>query len=567
MLTRLHPLVHGLLDEASTGLTPASLPLNSFGFVGTHPRAHARATRVLEEAFSRDETALVATLGLREGEREETFTKASLLEGGAQKSHDPSRTAEGAVKSYYEQQIQHERAKKVVAKAAAEDAARRAERTRLGGPDEERFVWSQGEGSSGQARWRTSELACRGHRDELGAPASVPPRSPNPSIGTSTLRDALTPFRHNARWTELFAQREDAATSSDDEFDMSKPIDLVSVLSRDDALELSSMLVSAIKPASERTETALAYSAQAVLVEIKFPETSVFRHAAGFAASAAEPASPHAGVATCSMEASSVGSGSVSDGAKSIAHEAQGQGPAVRSKHKGIQGVSDSPLPLLQIIATFMPDDDAVVCTTVVTNVPLSVSVSGTVRKPSAEFERERALVRERMREAEAREAVSLRRHVEETQVPSAVAQQERGEDVLAETIGRRSRHKARDNPNVREMPESLPHAEVAPSPKQGLEGPLRHPEPPGRKPANPVRSGAPSSRPSDQVFSLRDAPPERASTAPTIARLFSTEGAQLNFLREDEIAASKRRLGQPTPARVTPGKGRTLAPGATWRR
>lgn len=119
---------------------------------GSNPRAHARAERILASAF---DTGSRPASG-----RNGPAPHGSYLEGGAQKAHDPSRTAEGAVKAMYEQREKQEQDEKEEDEAAAEEESG-LEAERLVREQEEfqaRDRWSgrRREGSDGSSAGRSA---------------------------------------------------------------------------------------------------------------------------------------------------------------------------------------------------------------------------------------------------------------------------------------------------------------------------------------------------------------------------------------------------------------------------
>lgn len=296
--------------------------------IGPHPRAHARAERVLAESFSDDAPAYGRNR--RNGDR--PLDRYTLLEGGEQKSHDPSRTAEGAVTAMYEQRAQQARDDQEEDERATRDEE---EFERARNEDEE--LWDREVQTSARMRDRSAErnassggAASTAHnvRETDGATRSSSSKTrtasnwhtssePNtsrvrlvrqrsgPTVG---LREMLSPVWRNSKWSEMMAVREDAhlaptpspseladssaasekATGSEDRPD-SNELELLSVLSRTDAQECLAMLASVVETLlpsrsseSERqSKTPLAKLNHTVLVELNFPESSIYRHPPG----------------------------------------------------------------------------------------------------------------------------------------------------------------------------------------------------------------------------------------------------------------------------------------------
>lgn len=321
--------------------------------VGPRPRAHARAERVLAETFS-DKTPAYGPPRPGQRKQNQPLVRSTLLEGGAQKSHDPSRTAEGAVKAMYEQR--EKRARDVqqederVARDEQEmerirnvkDTEREAE-NKLGvsGRRTGNEVGSKGDangrrsdgagdattgqsytdaeptrdGSSGDAGTvkpsdsttaSSASPSTKGATHHQHAPPPPPPprRRSGPTVG---LREILTPVWRNDKWREMMAIRDDAKSApstpdvdSDGAFDKATggeagpskatdELELLGVLSRTDAQECLSMLSSVVETLlpshpgelERQKNLPLAQLNHTVLVELNFPESSIYRHPPG----------------------------------------------------------------------------------------------------------------------------------------------------------------------------------------------------------------------------------------------------------------------------------------------
>ena len=317
--------------------------------VGPRPRAHARAERVLAETFS-DKAPEYGPP--RAGQRKQNLplVRSTLLEGGAQKSHDPSRTAEGAVKAMYEQREKEARDVKQederVARdekemervrdardeewaaenklgaqgrrtsnnsSANRDASRRQpdcagaatseDALSTGGGDQARDGSS---GDAGTAKQQSESSPSMGATSSKGAqqqPYPLPRRRSGPTVG---LREILTPVWRNDKWREMMAIRDDAKSApptpdvdSADGFDKttgesgpskaSDELELLGVLSRTDAQECLSMLSSVVETLlpshpselERQKKLPLAQLNHTVLVELNFPESSIYRHPPG----------------------------------------------------------------------------------------------------------------------------------------------------------------------------------------------------------------------------------------------------------------------------------------------
>lgn len=332
---------------------------------GSRPRAHARAERVLAATFS-DSMPEYGPRRTRERRQNQPLVRSTLLEGGAQKSHDPSRTAEGAVKAMYEQRertareeeqedmrIAHNEEEMERARIAQDDEWE-AEAKIGAGPQQSRDE-SSGKGSGGGNRkgrgdsdhaskavvsepassgdaadtsnltGDAADTAGRPSFNERGAPVdattarasgsskaapSMPARRRNgPTAG---LREILTPVWRNGKWREMMAIRDDAksaprtatstpppevnsagvldkSTGDAGPPKQSDELELLGVLSRTDAQECLAMLASVVQTLlpshpdelDRQKQVPLAELNHTVLVELNFPESSIYRHPPG----------------------------------------------------------------------------------------------------------------------------------------------------------------------------------------------------------------------------------------------------------------------------------------------
>ncbi|KAL7343672.1 CnHHK4 protein [Rhodotorula toruloides] len=277
--------------------TPSGVASRRSADAGSNLRAHARAERILAETFDASPSSSSKdshSSGGRKG-----LVASELLEGGAQKSHDPSRTAEGAVKAM---EIEDGRT------AAAEGSVAGTQAGSSGG------AASTGAGSGGKST--SGSGAGAGHGAAPGAESSS-----NRGKGLA-LRDLLTPVWRNGKWKEMMAIREDAKTQRSSArmqtsaheaggagappFDKStshgpapndrdsvqgdeEEIELIALLSRADAQECLAMLANVVEPldpsarSEERRqrEVPLAQLNHTVLLELNFPESSIYRHPPG----------------------------------------------------------------------------------------------------------------------------------------------------------------------------------------------------------------------------------------------------------------------------------------------
>lgn len=318
--------------------------------VGPHPRAHARAERVLAETFS-DQAPAYGLPRAGQHKQNRPLVRSTLLEGGAQKSHDPSRTAEGAVKAMYEQREKEARDVKQEDERVARDE-KEMERVRDardeewaaenklgahgrrtsnnssangdanrrqpdvaggaisedtgggdGGGDQVRDGWS---GVAGTAKQQSDSTPSTGATSSKGAQQQPYPllrRRSGPTVG---LREILTPVWRNGKWREMMAIRDDArsapatpdlnpagvfdkATGKEGPSKSSDELELLGVLSRTDAQECLSMLANVVETLlpthpgelERQKKVPLAQLNHTVLVELNFPESSIYRHPPG----------------------------------------------------------------------------------------------------------------------------------------------------------------------------------------------------------------------------------------------------------------------------------------------
>ncbi|BGP26767.1 multi-sensor hybrid histidine kinase [Rhodotorula toruloides] len=321
---------------AGSATPPGAQPPRS----GSNPRAHARAERILAETF--DASPSSSSKDSRSSGGRKPFVASSLLEGGAQKSHDPSRTAEGAVKAMYEQRAQREKDEKeheervAEREEALEDERREREKREFEVSD--RWSWRREseDGPEGASRGAPS---VSGTASSSGGAATAPSASATSGGGKAAsgsgtgvgaqvrssprgqglaLRDLLTPVWRNGKWKEMMAIRDDAkkrrssvprtpaqeagagapfdkstshgpAPNDRESVEGEEEIELITLLSRADAQECLAMLVNVVKPLNpsrrseeqRQREVPLAQLNHTVRLELNFPESSIYRHPPG----------------------------------------------------------------------------------------------------------------------------------------------------------------------------------------------------------------------------------------------------------------------------------------------
>ncbi|GAA6056619.1 hypothetical protein JCM3770_006359 [Rhodotorula araucariae] len=427
---------------------------------GVNPRAHARAERILASAFEAPELA---------GSGADPQLRGSYLEGGAQKSHDPSRTAEGAVKAMYEQREQREQDEKEhdVQVAIHEQGLEAA-----------RLVHEQGEFVS-RDRWSGRNPASSngsGGRTRSDRGTAEGGSSEGTALGGLSLRELLTPVWRNGKWCELMAIRNDAKPRASGQTEQEhrtgildkatahgpppgdgcedQELGLLTLLSRVDVQECLAMLTNVVEPLDRhkrsedhrQAEIPLAQLDHTVLLELDFPETSIYRHPPGssfthhHSAADSQPPAPRSHGARSAASTSTGSAGTDSTGrstasragshargtaavhpilphnpppdralpvysaqnayahsgpppsatapagdgrpqAQASAAPDPNQNPAVPPVHRGVQQASEIVRPFLQVVATLQPENDLVICTTILANMPLPVTITGSPEK------------------------------------------------------------------------------------------------------------------------------------------------------------------------------------------
>lgn len=312
--------------------TPAAAQSRRSADAGSNPRAHARAERILAETFDAPASASSKGESNSSGGKR-PFVASSLLEGGAQKSHDPSRTAEGAVKAMYEQRAQREKDDREREERVAEREEmledERREREKREFETADRWTWRRGESddrasargdggapsavgtsSSGGVGGGGVGGGSGGSRASGGSGPASSGRGHAQGLG---LRDLLTPVWRNGKWKEMMAVRDDAKTrrsavqpqpaapfdkatshgpapNDRDSVEQDEDeIELIALLSRADAQECLAMLANVVEPlhpskqSEERRQrdVPLAQLNHTVLLELNFPESSIYRHPPG----------------------------------------------------------------------------------------------------------------------------------------------------------------------------------------------------------------------------------------------------------------------------------------------
>ncbi|GAA6012808.1 hypothetical protein JCM10207_005367 [Rhodosporidiobolus poonsookiae] len=356
-------------------------------------RAHLKASRILSDAFE--------TPGTAHSHGYPALDRVTLLEEGGQASHASSRTAEGAVAALKAQRAQHDRQVEQDGKDEEQheeqkEQARKDHEAKQQINFEQGDRWSGGQNSDGTARagggtWNTAGTSMQ--------------------MGGVGLKELLTPCWRNGRWKEMTAIRKEARTDGVDD----EEIDLLSLLSRDDAQELMAMLanvVAVLHPGAEAdnerrriANTPLAQLDHTVLLQLNLPETSVYRHTRGstfshdhskvdsLPTSSDEQVRPILTRTPPSMSHPSYSS------TNSYAYRPpSNQNPAVPTPHRSIQEETALLRPFLQVVATLNVDSGLVVCTTIVANMPLPVEdrQGRTLPLASASAPRERSPPRNR---------------------------------------------------------------------------------------------------------------------------------------------------------------------------
>ncbi|GAA5985317.1 hypothetical protein JCM10908_002618 [Rhodotorula pacifica] len=386
------------------GLAPASQPPDP-STSGPNPRAHARGVRILEEAFSADEPAHTASIIPLGAQLASGVDKSRLLEGGQQKSHDASRTAEGAFRSFNEQRSALARSAR-----AAGHAAMQSRREQLEFAEEDPVRWARPESVGSQVRWRTTGSALSLH-SSAGSPHPSVKGTKEPSThaaalhlesssadirGVSPLAHlhvVLTPVWYNSKWAEIMAPQRGASPGRAQAHPQAKSdetISIFNVLSHSDAQKLVNMLSAVVTPPTTEDASgsscfagSLARGSGTILIGLKFPPAST-RHAApasgrprsqGRGGDGANESFGENAAGVRLTPASKSDDGAFPSGPSRkpilVARPAE-QRPPIPSEHRIFQQETQLVLPFLQVVATLWPEDDLVICTTILADVPPS---------------------------------------------------------------------------------------------------------------------------------------------------------------------------------------------------
>lgn len=357
------------------------------------------------------------------------------------------------------------------------------------------------------------------------------------------------------RDTGLFAKASAAGSPPSDD-DADEELELLSLLSRADLQECLAMLTNVVSPLhpqndSEETRqahTPLAQLNHTVLLELRFPETSIYRHPPGSSFEhqhssadsrrADEPPGPERAGSTLSSAAGSGSSGSTAGTAKSgrgtagsgtpplhpvlprnppldrplpvyspqnpyasdgpflpikvapfdappmqgasAGTPASNQNPAVPPPHRGVQQVAGTLLPFLQVVATLQPENDLVLCTTILANMPLPVTLTGSPEKDNKdEAERDKRRARARADERRGRE----RESADATEKAAEVGRQQRLNEHKVREQRPASMRSSPVKPSVDLPPVERPaRIPLPPTPSFGSSSPF----PDGYKPSRP---------------------------------------------------------------------------------
>ncbi|GAA5824652.1 hypothetical protein JCM11251_005289 [Rhodosporidiobolus azoricus] len=349
--TRTHAQV-SVSPAPSSGVSTRSTPST---------RAHAQASAILSKAFEGPEHVSRGYPALR---------RSTLLEGGDQASHDPSRTAEGAVAAMREQRARHDEHER-------EEEAAEAQREQ-----------KRGVGRDEREKQEQKELEESDRRHG----------------GSISLAELVRPVWRNSKWTEAMALRKD---SKQNEIQHDE-LDLLAVLSRDDAQEFLAMVTNVLehwrngdggRMEQLQEDVPLARLDHTVLLELNFPPSSVYcvppplPRRTSSSRSHASTSSRFAGSAPTSPilprnpPSFSARPHAVYSASNSYDSPPADQNPPVSPPHHGVQ--QDTPIqkPFLQVVATL--HGDLIVCTTILANMPLPVNVTHRRQSDSVDTEKE----------------------------------------------------------------------------------------------------------------------------------------------------------------------------------
>ncbi|ORY86726.1 hypothetical protein BCR35DRAFT_302457 [Leucosporidium creatinivorum] len=266
-------------------------------------------------------------------------THSSLLEGGSQQSHHPSRTAEGAVAAMYEQRAVRKAANRQDrALEASLDEDKRVER------EEREAVERQGGDKWGGAT-RNMDQGEGGDRGREG-------------MGMN-LEGLLRPVWANERWEQL-VQRKEVKEGQD----QGPEINLVSLVGRDDLQKLLALLVQVIAPSESADASSSTRSDNTISLTLKFPHYSVNYRSSRRRNRIAVPMRASAAHPNPDIKANAYNSTATSHSASS------GSGASSVSSSVNVDAEYN-----LQLVATWMEKEDLVVITTIATNIfPSSAS-------------------------------------------------------------------------------------------------------------------------------------------------------------------------------------------------
>lgn len=266
-------------------------------------------------------------------------THQSLLEGGSQQSHHPSRTAEGAVAAMYEQRaIRKAASTQDRATEASLDQDKRVERE-----EREEVERKGGDKWGGTARnMDDGEGGDRG-REGMGM----------------NLEDLLKPVWANERWEQLVQHK-----PLKEGQDKGPEINLVTLCGRDDVQKLLALLVQIIAPSEAANASSSSRSDNTISLTLKFPRYSANYRSSRRRNGIAVPMRANSANPNPDVKANAYNSTATS---KSIS---SGSGNSSVSSSMNVD-----PEYNLQMVATWMEEQDLVVNATVATNIfPSSAS-------------------------------------------------------------------------------------------------------------------------------------------------------------------------------------------------
>lgn len=296
------------------------------------------------------------------------WDRSTLLEGGDQKDHDSSRTAEGAVAAH-QQQIQNRRAERSAKKLAA-SAAEAAGLPPQSQPSVSASAASARTQRNIEAAVKADKWASSLQGRQSDATDDQTERS---KLGQGRgLNELLTPIWSNGKYADLLRRKLDVHDSNQPLANLS----LLDLLSRNDLQSLLALLCDVLthQPGIDDVSS---FSDNTISLTLRFPRTSIQnRLTAARRLDRSKPprVSANANAYTSSQRGST--SGGSATGSSNVS-----------TKSTGLSGSDSGPTPThnFQLVATLMKDQDLVVFTSITSNIAFTRSPPPSVVGESVE--------------------------------------------------------------------------------------------------------------------------------------------------------------------------------------